>query len=255
MHLRLDHVSVTFPVLEHADRSLRSSIFRRVGATVSGSARRPLIEALKDISLDLRPGDRLAIIGHNGAGKSTLLKVCAGIYEPTSGTMARSGSVASMTDFLMGMDPALSGYQNIERRAIFMGLTAQEAKALVPEVEEFSELGEFLKLPMRTYSTGMFIRLAFAISTSIQPDIMIMDEMINAGDMAFIDKSRRRMEGLIEASKILVFASHDLALLDRVCNQAIVLEKGEVAHKGSVASCAARYRENALAPAALPTAE
>ncbi len=250
MHLRLDRVSVTFPVLEHADRSLRASLFHKVGATVTGSARRPLINALRDVTLDLATGDRLAIIGHNGAGKSTLLKVCAGIYEPTTGTLARSGSVASMTDFLMGMDPALSGYQNIERRAIFMGLSSHEAKALVPAVEDFSELGDFLNLPMRTYSTGMFIRLAFAISTSIRPDIMIMDEMINAGDMSFIEKARARMEGLIADSKILVFASHDLGLLERTCNQAIVLEKGAIAHRGSVADCVARYRGVATAPAA-----
>jgi lipopolysaccharide transport system ATP-binding protein len=245
MHLKLDHVSVTFPVLEHADWSLRSTIVRRVGATVGGSARRPLINALRDVSLDLVAGDRLAVIGHNGAGKSTLLKVCAGIYEPTEGTFSRSGSVASMTDFLMGMDPALSGYQNIERRAAFMGLSAAEAREIVPEVEAFSELGDFLKLPMRTYSTGMFIRLAFAVSTSIQPDIMIMDEMINAGDLSFIEKSKERMEGLIARSKILVFASHDLGLLERTCNKAIVLEKGAVATSGTVADCAGWYRQMA----------
>ena len=244
MYVRLDHVSITFPVLEHADRSLRASILRRVGATVTGSARRPLVNALRDVSLDLRAGDRLAIIGHNGAGKSTLLKVCAGIYEPTSGTLARSGSVASMTDFLMGMDPALSGYQNIERRAIFMGLSPTEARAMVPAVEEFSELGDFLNLPMRTYSTGMFIRLAFAISTSIQPDILIMDEMLNAGDIAYIERARRRMDGLIADAKILVFASHDLDLLEHTCNSALVLEKGEVACRGSVGECVSWYRQS-----------
>lgn len=243
MHLKLTNVSVTIPVLEHADRSLRASLARRVGATVSGSSRRPLVNALRDVSIDLKPGSRLAIMGHNGAGKTTLLKVCSGIYEPSEGTMSRSGSTASMTDFMMGLDPALSGYQNIERRAAFMGLSSAEARALVPEVEAFSELGEFLNLPLRTYSTGMFVRLAFAISTSIQPDIMIMDEMINAGDMSFMDRSTERMERLISQAQILVFASHDLKLLQRTCNQAIVLEKGSVALAGSVADCAAWYKE------------
>ena len=243
IHLKLRNVSVTFPVLESAERSLRSTVVRSVGATVGGSSRRPLVSALRDISLDLGPGDRLALIGHNGAGKSTLLKVCAGIYEPTAGDFSRSGSVASMTDFLMGMDPALSGYQNIERRAAFMGLNAKEARSIIPEVEAFSELGEFLKLPMRTYSTGMFIRLAFAVSTSIQSDIMILDEMINAGDLSFMEKSKKRMESLIERSKILIFASHDLSLLEATCNRAIILQKGSLMASGTVAECAAKYRE------------
>jgi ABC-type polysaccharide/polyol phosphate transport system ATPase subunit len=243
MHLKLDNVSVTIPVLEHADRSLRASLIRRVGATVSGSGRRPLINALRDVSLDLVPGSRLAIMGHNGAGKTTLLKVCSGIYEPSKGMISRSGSTASMTDFMMGLDPTLSGYENIYRRAAFMGLSNGEARSLVPEVETFSELGAFLNLPLRTYSTGMFVRLAFAISTSIQPDIMILDEMINAGDMSFMERSTERMERLISQAQILVFASHDLKLLERTCNQAIVLEKGSLGYAGSVADCAAWYKE------------
>ena len=250
MQLKLSNVSVTFPVLEQADRSLRASLIQKVGARVGGSQRRPLVQALKSISFDLSAGDRLAIIGHNGAGKSTLLKVCSGVYEPSQGTIERRGSVASMTDFLMGMDPALSGYENIERRAVFMGLSRAEARDLVPEVEAFCELGEFLALPMRTYSTGMFIRLAFAVSTSIQPDIMIMDEMINAGDMSFMDKSKERMGRLIEQAKILVFASHDMQLLQRLCNRGIVLVKGEVVAEGTVAHCVERYQMAALAPAA-----
>lgn len=241
MHLKLNDVSVIFPVLEQSDRSLRSVIARRVGATVGGSARRPLIYALRNISLELSTGDRLAVIGHNGAGKSTFLKVCAGIYEPTEGTLSRSGSVTSMTDFLMGMDPALSGYQNIERRAAFMGLTSRETKSIISKVSAFSELGDFLGLPMRTYSTGMFIRLAFAISTSIESDILILDEMISAGDLSFMEKASTRMDTLIQRSKILIFASHDLSLLARLCNSAIVLEKGEIVAEGNVAECIAHY--------------
>jgi ABC-type polysaccharide/polyol phosphate transport system ATPase subunit len=203
MHLKLNNVSVDFPVLEQSDRSLRSVMARRVGATLGGSAKRPLIYALRHISLELTTGDRLAVIGHNGAGKSTFLKVCAGIYEPTRGSVSRSGSVMSMTDFLMGMDPALSGYQNIQRRAAFMGLNAHETKSIISKVSAFSELGDFLGLPTRTYSTGMFIRLAFAISTSVESDILILDEMISAGDLSFMEKASTRMENLI----------HDLLLL------------------------------------------
>lgn len=237
MHLRLDRVGVVFPVLEMGDWSLKSSIAQRVGARLTGSQRKPEVRALNDISFDLKPGDRLGIIGHNGAGKSTLLKVCAGIYEPTSGAISRAGSVASMTDFLMGMDPQETGYKNIVRRGIFMGLTRKEAQSIIPDVEAFSELGEFLKLPMRTYSTGMYIRLAFAISTSVEPDILIMDEMINAGDMAFLDKSKTRMASLIQNSKIMVLAAHDLELVRRLCSQAIVLEKGEIVARGSADEC------------------
>jgi ABC-type polysaccharide/polyol phosphate transport system ATPase subunit len=243
MHLKLNNVSVDFPVLEQSDRSLRSVMARRVGAILGGSAKRPLIYALRHISLELTTGDRLAVIGHNGAGKSTFLKVCAGIYEPTRGSVSRSGSVMSMTDFLMGMDPALSGYQNIQRRAAFMGLNAHETKSIISKVSAFSELGDFLGLPTRTYSTGMFIRLAFAISTSVESDILILDEMISAGDLSFMEKASTRMENLIQRSKILVFASHDLSLLTRLCNRAIVLEKGAIIAEGNVADCITRYRE------------
>jgi ABC-type polysaccharide/polyol phosphate transport system ATPase subunit len=250
MHLTLDRVSVVFPILETSDWSLKSSIIQRVGARLAGTPRRPEVRALNNISIDLKPGDRLGIIGHNGAGKSTLLKVCAGIYEPTGGEISRAGSVASMTDFLMGMDPQESGYENIVRRGIFMGLTRKEAQAIIPDVEAFSELGEFLKLPMRTYSTGMYIRLAFAISTSIQPDILIMDEMINAGDMAFLDKSKTRMASLIRNSKIMVLAAHDLELIRRLCSQAIVLEKGDIVARGPVSDCIDFYKATSRGDAA-----
>jgi ABC-2 type transport system ATP-binding protein/lipopolysaccharide transport system ATP-binding protein len=240
--LVLDKVGVSFALTEQQGLSLRSHVAQRVGATLSRSASGiTSVDALVDISLDLRDGDRLGLLGHNGAGKSTLLKVCTGIYEPTSGHILREGRVASMTDFLMGLDPDLPGHENIVRRGVFMGLSPAQARAMIPEVEAFCELGDFMKLPMRTYSTGMSIRLAFAIATTVEPDILIMDEMINAGDMSFMERSNARMQALVSRSRILVLASHDAALLARVCTRGVVLQKGRIVFEGPIADAIASY--------------
>ena len=147
------------------------------------------MRALDGIDLELKDGDRLGLIGHNGSGKTTLLRVLAGVYPPSGGSASIEGSISSFTDLTLGMDPEATGWENIIFRCAFMGMSFREAKRLSPAIAEFSELGEYLDLPTRTYSTGMFLRLAFAISTSIEPDILIMDEMIAAGDAQFIEKA------------------------------------------------------------------
>src|SRR5262245_16360116 len=144
-----------------------------------------VVRALDGIDLELKDGDRLGLIGHNGSGKTTLLRVLAGVYSPTRGSALIEGSISSYTDLTLGMDPEATGWENIVFRCAFLGLSFREAKRLSPTIAEFSELGKYLDLPTRTYSSGMFLRLAFAISTAIEPDIMIMDEMIAAGDAGF----------------------------------------------------------------------
>jgi ABC-type polysaccharide/polyol phosphate transport system ATPase subunit len=242
--ISLRNVAVGFDILEVQDWSLRSSVIATVGGKVMGMRRGVTVEALTGVCLDLREGDRTGILGPNGSGKTTLLKVCAGIYEPTTGTVEVTGRVASMTDYYMGMDATLSGYENIIRRGVFMGLSKKEAQALIPEVEQFSELGNYLKLPMRTYSSGMYLRLAFSISTTIVPDILIMDELIGAGDAEFAEKARRRTNELIDRSKIMVIASHDMELLKRVCKTGVVLRQGSCCFQGPIEEAVDWYKGN-----------
>ena len=233
--INLSHASVRIPIYNARGRSLKTMIARRaVGATIGSHPNDDIVvvNALNDISLTLNPGDRVGIIGHNGAGKTTLLRVFSGTYVPTSGGAEVIGQVSALTDLAMGLDPEASGHENIIMRAILMGMSYREARALAPEVEQFSELGEYLHLPVRTYSTGMMLRLAFAVTTSIQPDILIMDEMIAAGDASFIKKATRRIHTLISGASIFALASHSEEHLKRFCNRAIWLNKGELAADG-----------------------
>jgi homopolymeric O-antigen transport system ATP-binding protein len=233
--INLSHASVRIPIYNARGRSLKTMIARRaVGATIGSRPNDDIVvvNALNDISLTLNPGDRVGIIGHNGAGKTTLLRVFSGTYVPTSGSAEVIGQVSALTDLAMGLDPEASGHENIIMRAILMGMSYREAHALAPEVEQFSELGEYLHLPVRTYSTGMMLRLAFAVTTSIQPDILIMDEMIAAGDASFIKKATQRIHALISGASIFALASHSEEHLKRFCNRAIWLNKGELAADG-----------------------
>ncbi len=202
-------------------------VFGALGGTLAEHNRAVVVRALQGLNLTLREGDRVGIIGHNGAGKTTLLRVIAGVYPPTTGQVAVDGSLSSFTDITLGMDPEATGLENILFRCVFMGLSFAEARRLSPSIQEFSELGEYLKLPVRTYSTGMFLRLAFAISTSIEPDIIIMDEMIGAGDARFVDKARERLSHLLRRTKIMILATHDAMLMKQLCNKVVWLDHSE----------------------------
>jgi ABC-type polysaccharide/polyol phosphate transport system ATPase subunit len=226
--VRLENVGVEFTIHNSVSRSLRHELYRVVGGKVKTQNRAVSVEALKDISFSLKDGDRLALLGHNGAGKTTLLRVIAGIYPPTSGCIEVAGRRSSMTDITMGMDVEQTGHDNIVARLVFMGYSFAEAKHLVPQIAEFSELGDYLSLPARTYSTGMFMRLAFAIATSTTPEILVLDEMLGAGDAHFVEKARKRMLEFVDRAKIMVLAAHNQAMLKEHCNQAIWLHHGEM---------------------------
>lgn len=232
--LTLRNVSVTFPIFTSHTRSLRAALFTRLGGRIERHNDTLVVTALSGIDLTLSDGDRLAIVGHNGAGKTTLLRVLAGVYEPTGGAIAIDGRVASFTDITLGMDPEATGRENIIFRLVFLGMTFAEARELSTSIEAFSEAGDYLDVPVRTYSAGMFLRLAFAISTSFHPDIVIMDEMIGAGDQQFVVKAQRRIEEILARSNVLVLASHNLALARALCTKALWLEKGTVRGLGDV---------------------
>ena len=240
----LDRVSVDFPIYNARKRSLRAEIIRRtVGGHIEATDETHVsVMALREVSLHLRDGDRLGLIGRNGAGKSTLLRVLSGVYEPPVGRVEIKGSISSLTDMMMGMDGEATGYENIVLRSVFLGVSVKEARRIIPEIEEFTGLGNFLKLPMRTYSSGMMVRLAFAVSTAVTPEILIMDEIIGAGDAAFFLKAEDRLNRLIGGTRILVIASHSDAMLERMCNKAALMEEGCLKMIGPVDEVLAAYR-------------
>ncbi len=199
------------------------------------------IEALKSVNLEICHGERVGLIGLNGAGKSTLLKVMAGIYPPMSGTLTMRGHVCPMFEFATGFEMNQSGWDNIRIRGLLLGMMPDEIEEKLAEIAAFTELGEFLDYPVRTYSTGMFIRLAFAISTSINPEILLIDEVMGAGDLKFAEKAKRRMWEFMEQGKILVFCSHNLHLLPDFCARTIWLDHGRVMMDGETSEVVSSY--------------
>ena len=190
------------------------------------------IRALNDISLRIDSGERVGLIGRNGAGKSTILKVMANIYQPSLGQCEVHGKVSPLFELATGFEMELDGWSNIRIRALLLGMKKKEIDNLIQDIADFSELGEYLNYPVRTYSSGMFIRLAFAVSTAIQPEILLLDEIIGAGDAGFAKKAQTRMESFMDNSQILVLTSHSTDLLKRFCQRTIWLEKGEVMFDG-----------------------
>ena len=200
------------------------------------------MRALRNVSLELHDGDRVGLVGRNGAGKSTFLRVLSGIYEPPQGRIVIEGTTASLLDITLGMDPDATGYENIMLRSAILGLTPAEAAARIPEIEDFTELGAHLGLPLRTYSSGMGMRLAFAISTCVQPEILLLDEVIGAGDTHFMDKAQQRLAEMTDRAKILVIASHAAPQITRLCNKGLLLHEGQVLDFGPIEPVLERYK-------------
>lgn len=233
--LSLSNVSIDFPIYNASGRRLTNQLLRaatggQVGKSDGGKV---FVRAIENLDLDLQNGDSLGIVGHNGAGKSTLLRLLAGIYEPTSGKLVREGQVTSLTEIAIGISPELTGRENILIRGVVMGLPMKEIKARIEEIIEFSDLGEFINLPVRTYSTGMSLRLAFAVSTIAQPEILVMDEWLSVGDAAFQHKAEERIQKIVDDSDILVLASHSRGLIERTCNKVLWLDHGSVKMMGT----------------------
>ncbi|CFQ42477.1 ABC transporter [Yersinia frederiksenii] len=228
--LIFNNVTMSYPIYNAHSQSLRNQLVRvSTGGRIGGSRGEIVtVTALDKISFELKSGDAVGLIGHNGAGKSTLLRTMAGIYPASSGEVIRVGSVATVFELGAGMDPELSGYENIMRMLLLLGNSVASAKSKISEIEEFSELGDFLVLPVRTYSSGMTMRLMFAVATSMRPEILLIDEMFGTGDAAFQAKAEKRMHDWIAGSDIFVFASHDRSLIKRLCNRIFRLEHGHI---------------------------
>jgi ABC-type polysaccharide/polyol phosphate transport system ATPase subunit len=234
-NIELENVSLSYPVYGANARSFKTQLINMAtGGRLDRDSGNIWVEALKNVSLRLEKGDRLALLGHNGAGKSTLLKVLAQIYEPTTGCVTVKGQTNCLFDIMMGMDQELNGYENIMLRGVILGLSSREAKKIVPQVEEFGELGDFMKMPIKTYSSGMKLRLAYGIITSVSSEILLVDEIVNVGDARFMGKAKERMKSLVHQSDIMVLSSHDTNVVKEFCNKALWLEKGLVKCFGSV---------------------
>lgn len=233
---------VDFPIFDAKSRSMKKAFLGAAGGAIGRNSNNTVVvEALRDVNLHLREGDRVGLVGHNGAGKSTLLRLLSGIYEPTRGSAHIRGRVAPVFDLGVGMDPEISGYENIIIRGLFLGQTRKQMKAKMDEIAEFSELGEYLAMPLRTYSTGMRIRLALGVVTSIEPEILLLDEGIGAVDAAFMAKARSRLQELVERSGILVFASHSNDFLAQLCDTALWVDHGTIRQAGTVPEIVEAY--------------
>lgn len=202
-----------------------------------------MVTALESINLRLQPGDRVGLVGHNGAGKSTLLKVVAGVYPATSGSVSTNGTIASILQSGLGLEPDKTGYENIFIAGLIHGCPRAEMQGKLDDIIGFTELGDYMHLPIRTYSSGMRTRLAFAVATSIRPQILIMDEGIGAGDQRFAGKAMARMKELIDSVEILLVASHSHTVLQRYCNKGVLMWEGRVAAFGSLAEIEQAYEE------------
>lgn len=241
----LANASVQFPIFNANGRSLTSRILEAAtgGRLDSDAGGRVLVTALSDLNFALREGDRVGLLGHNGAGKSTLLRVLAGIYVPTSGTASIFGKVGSLIDISLGINPEATGKENVYIRGRLLGLTKRELEASYEDIVEFAELGDFMEMPVRTYSTGMHLRLAFAVSTVVRPEILLMDEWLSVGDGDFQQKAESRLMNVVSDTKILVVATHSRELVESVCNRAIWLEHGMVKMDGPAHEvCEAYFR-------------
>jgi ABC-type polysaccharide/polyol phosphate transport system ATPase subunit len=251
----LENVVVDFTIYG-SSMSFRTELMQRAtGGLIrrEGKRQRVTVRSLDGINLVLREGDRLAIMGHNGAGKTTLLKTLAGVYEPTQGNIRITGRLSPLFNIAPGWDLEDTGYENIKNCGMLLGMSPEEIRAKTPEIADVSGLGSYLDLPVRTYSTGMVMRLTFSIATAIDPEILVLDEGLSAGDASFFATAQTRMENLLSRSRILVLASHSPALLNAWCNKAILLERGRIVHEGSVEETAEVYRQRTEA-AAIPHA-
>jgi lipopolysaccharide transport system ATP-binding protein len=241
--ITLTDVSVEFPVYNAASRSLKH---RFLSVATGGAIDRRgdghvIVRGLEDVTLSLKEGDRIGLVGHNGSGKTTLLRVLSGIYKPTRGSAEIRGECVSLINIALGIDPEATGRENIKLRGAMMGMHPNELREKYDDIAEFTGLGDFLDMPFRTYSSGMQLRLAFSTSTSIRPEILVMDEWLSTGDEEFKHKADQRLREIVDKTKILVLASHSRELLQKNCNRIVWMEHGRVRMDGPTEKILSTY--------------
>jgi homopolymeric O-antigen transport system ATP-binding protein len=225
-----DRIRIEYPILNSMNRSLkRRFVSAATGGLVAHDARDHIVvTALDGVSLSIAPGERVALVGHNGSGKSTLLRSIAGVYRPIAGELRVQGTISTLFDISTGFDLEATGSENVVLRGLVMGLTRAQIAQRMSEIREFSGLGDYLDLPIRTYSTGMLLRLAFGVATSVQRDIVLMDEWLAVGDAEFSERAEHRLHDHLSRTSILVLATHSDELVRNVCNRRIELKQGRV---------------------------
>jgi ABC-2 type transport system ATP-binding protein len=237
------NLSIDIPVYDVAGSSIRKLLLAStVGGRFAQSGHNLVVNALNNVSFEAREGDRIGLVGVNGSGKTTLLRVLSGAYPPSAGSVRVEGHISPLFDLTLGMNPDATGYENIRICGLFWGLARDELQSRGQEIAAFTELGSYLDMPIRTYSAGMLLRLAFAIATARDPDILLIDEAIGAGDGIFFQKAFARLEGLAQKSSILVVATHAEAIIRRLCNKAIWLHQGRLVEFGEVGAVLEAYR-------------
>lgn len=233
--ITVENASVIFPI--YGSKSIKNTaikkatkIFQRsLGGNIEFGADNTVhIEALKNVSISIEHGEKVGIVGQNGSGKSTLLRMLAGVYQPVSGTVKVNGAIVPFLNISLGIDGDLTGYECIFLRGLMLGLTKKEIADKADEIADFSELGPYLEMPTRTYSSGMLMRLAFSIATAVEPGILVMDEWMSVGDVFFQEKAQKRLNDLVAKSKILVLASHSMELIQSLCTRILFLENGMI---------------------------
>ena len=242
-HIEFKAVSVAFPIFNVGSRSLKNKVLSistggKLGIDAKGVAE---IRALDDINFIFKNGERVGLIGHNGSGKSTLLRALSGVYTPQRGSIHVEGKTTSLIDISLGINPEFTGRENILIRGSLLGLTRDQISKRTDEIIEFTELGEFIDMPLRTYSSGMQLRLAFAISTTIEPEILLMDEWLSVGDENFKGKAEKRMQHLADKSNILVIASHSAEQILKVSSRVLWLEHGKIKMDGDPKTVCGAY--------------
>jgi lipopolysaccharide transport system ATP-binding protein len=238
--ITLDDVSVEYPVFGADGESLKKTLTAAAtGGRIGRGTGMTVVEALRGLSLELRDGERLGVVGHNGSGKSTLLQTLAGVYPPTRGRYVHVGSIASLVNPMLGIEREATGYENIMIRGLLLGMDRGTIRRHTPEIAEFSGLGDYLHMPVHTYSTGMLMRLAFAITTSVRADILLMDEWLSVGDAQFRQQAEARIRELVSYSGILVIASHSPDLIARECNRVIEISHGVIVRDESCSDAGA----------------
>ncbi len=235
-HISIKDLSVEFAIFGANARSLKNTVLAQAtgGRVMAGARDIVAVRAIDRLNLEIRDGDRIGLVGHNGSGKTTLLRVLAGIYKPVSGSVRIEGRVGTLLDPSAGMDPEATGIENIYLRGYILGMSKREIEAQIPDIADFTDLGDFLQLPMKIYSAGMQARLTFAISTALQHDILLIDEGIGAGDAAFQEKAQKRIEGLFARSSIVLLASHSDALIKQFCNRTVQMQHGRMVNDAPV---------------------